>query len=191
MGYKRKLSNTRNTALKIHRNKNKLNQRRKGCIEVQYFEPLMMKIPCEIFMIICTYLSPLDLFSLTRVCKKWKNWLVAPNNRYTQFIWKESRMMYMRYIKDPPVNVDEFKWYIKKWKKIPDWIHDCFFCFNMKAKKLCRYKELWVRVCRHCHNIYNRRIRKKVGINKNFFLTLVILLTLINYFNRILVLIIP
>ena len=160
--YKRKLSISRKAALKRHRNRNKLKQRRKRHIEKeQYFVLPIMKIPCEIFMEICTYLSPSDLLSLTRVCKGWRKWLIALNNN---FIWKESRMMFMRCIKDPPINVDESNWYIQKWKNIPYWVHNCFFCFNVKARKSCRYKGSLIRVCKHCHNIYSHQARKKVSI---------------------------
>ncbi|CAI2171622.1 14130_t:CDS:2 [Funneliformis geosporum] len=160
----RELSALRKEVLKNHRNKTKLRQRKKKRIEANPNLPALAdatKAPCEIFMEICIYLSPSDLYSLTRVCKIWRNWLVAPNNTRTQKIWSDSRKYFINRVKNPPIGVDEFKWYIQRWRKVPDWIMDCYFCFNKKAKKSCKFKRTLVKACKHCHDFYSRRARKK------------------------------
>jgi len=160
--HKRKLSDSRKLFLKKRRNHNKLKQRdKRRTFESRFFVPAM-KLPCEVFTTICAYLPPSDLYSLTQVCEKWRNWLIAPSNNKTQFIWSSSRKKFMKHVKNPPANIDEFRWYIRRRKEAPNWVGNCFFCFNAKARKSCRFKGSRVRTCKHCHSFYGRPARKKV-----------------------------
>ncbi|CAG8757427.1 13883_t:CDS:2, partial [Funneliformis caledonium] len=69
----RKLSVIRKEFLKNHRNKAKLKQRKKKLIEAKRSVPVATKAPCEVFLEICFYLPPSDLYSITRVCKTSSN----------------------------------------------------------------------------------------------------------------------
>ncbi|CAG8448806.1 17261_t:CDS:2 [Acaulospora morrowiae] len=53
--------------------------------------PYALRLPVETFTRVCSYLPPSDLYSLTRVCKQWRSWLDAPENKYTQEIWAHSQ----------------------------------------------------------------------------------------------------
>ncbi|CAG8515567.1 6413_t:CDS:2 [Cetraspora pellucida] len=58
-------------------------------------------IPPEIFIEICLHLAPQDLYSLSTVCKYFRNILWSTSNT-TQTIWEKSRIKYSSYLKLPP-----------------------------------------------------------------------------------------
>ncbi|CAB4400264.1 hypothetical protein RhiirA5_393341 [Rhizophagus irregularis] len=58
----------------------------------------LTQIPPEILEIICGYLCPKDLFSLTLVCKKLKNFLWSFDSNMTQRIWRNSRIRWSTFV---------------------------------------------------------------------------------------------
>ncbi|CAG8433985.1 490_t:CDS:2 [Scutellospora calospora] len=64
-------------------------------------------IPCEVFIDICKFVPPVDLVTLTTVCKKFRCWLLAPSNFGTEQIWSTSRMTFIPGLKAPPKGISE------------------------------------------------------------------------------------
>ncbi|CAG8515422.1 2000_t:CDS:2, partial [Cetraspora pellucida] len=58
-------------------------------------------IPPEIFIEICLHLAPQELYSLSTVCKYFRNILWSTSTT-TQTIWEKSRIKYSSYLKLPP-----------------------------------------------------------------------------------------
>src|SRR3954471_12930195 len=72
-----------------------------------------MNISPELFIEICSFLPPADLFTLSQVCRKFRGYLCAPNSFSTQKIWKESRLQFM--LKEdmpPPEGMSEEKYVV-------------------------------------------------------------------------------
>ena len=63
---------------------------------------LIVNLPPEIFAEVCSFLPPADLFTLSQVCRKFREYLCAPNCFSTQQIWKESRLQFMPSENLPP-----------------------------------------------------------------------------------------
>ncbi|CAG8488839.1 7534_t:CDS:2 [Acaulospora morrowiae] len=70
-------------------------------------ESRIVNIPCEIFTDICRYIPPIDLVTLSKVCKKFRRWLVAPSNFGTEQIWKTSRSIFLPTLRSPPCGISE------------------------------------------------------------------------------------
>ncbi|CAG8688349.1 25697_t:CDS:2 [Racocetra persica] len=70
-------------------------------------ECMFMDIPCEVFINICKFVPPIDLVTLTTVCKKFRWWLLAPSNFGTEQIWSTSRKLFMPNLKSPPRGISE------------------------------------------------------------------------------------
>ncbi|RIA97091.1 hypothetical protein C1645_814473 [Glomus cerebriforme] len=68
---------------------------------------LIVNIPCEIFIDICKFLPPLDLFTLSLVCKNFRNWLIARSNFGTEQIWKTARINWLTNLRSPPSGISE------------------------------------------------------------------------------------
>src|SRR5688572_7901097 len=68
---------------------------------------MIVNIPCEVFVDICKFLPPLDLFTLSIVCKKFRFWLVARSNFGTEQIWKTSRIYWLSNLQPPPSGMSE------------------------------------------------------------------------------------
>ncbi|KAF0469266.1 f-box domain contaning protein [Gigaspora margarita] len=69
-------------------------------------------IPPEIFIEICLHLAPQDLYSLSTVCKYFRNILWSTSTA-TQTIWEKSRIKYSNYLKLPPpfdMSEQEYIW---------------------------------------------------------------------------------
>ncbi|CAI2183142.1 17030_t:CDS:2 [Funneliformis geosporum] len=58
----------------------------------------------ELFVEFCAYLTPSDLFILSKVCRQFYCYLSAPNSFSTQQIWKRSRLKFMTNDLMPPPN---------------------------------------------------------------------------------------
>jgi hypothetical protein len=68
-------------------------------VRVQSF---IISLPPELFIIICSFLPPNDLYSLSKVCRKFHEYLSTSNSSTTQQIWKESRLKFMPNETMPP-----------------------------------------------------------------------------------------
>ena len=55
----------------------------------------IVKLPPELFAKFCSFLPPADLFTLSQVCRKFREYLCAPNSFSTQQIWKRSRTQFI------------------------------------------------------------------------------------------------
>ncbi|CAG8644395.1 6260_t:CDS:2, partial [Funneliformis mosseae] len=58
----------------------------------------IVNLPPELLAKFCSYLSPNDLFKLSKVCRKFYCYLSAPNSFSTQQIWKKSRLTFMGHV---------------------------------------------------------------------------------------------
>ncbi|CAI2174119.1 17876_t:CDS:2 [Funneliformis geosporum] len=102
------------------------------------------KLPPELFVEFCAYLTPSDLFILSKVCRKFYCYLSAPNSFSTQQIWKKSRLKFMTNDLMPPPNGMNEKCYVEL--LITE--RGCQIC---KINKKCKiYWEFGVRCCSKC-----------------------------------------
>jgi hypothetical protein len=102
-----------------------------------------MNLSSELFVEICSFLSPADLFTLSQVCRKFRGYLFAPNSSTTQQIWKESRLQFMPEDMPPPEGMSEEK-YVEL--LMTEW--GCQICKQVKECEI--YWELEVRCCDEC-----------------------------------------
>ena len=66
-----------------------------------------LSIPPEIFVKICEHLRPIDLYSLSRVCRRYHQFLCTKESSITQDVWKLSRISFMPTLLAPPDGMDE------------------------------------------------------------------------------------
>ena len=104
---------------------------------------LITSLPPELFATFCTLLPPADLFTLSQVCRKFREYLCAPNSFSTQQIWKESRLRFMtKEDMPPPEGMSE-----EKYVSLLMTERGCQFC----KYSLCKiYWEFEVRCCYEC-----------------------------------------
>src|SRR3954454_21553921 len=105
---------------------------------------LIVKIPVELFIEICLFLPPVDLLTLSQVCRKFRGYLCAPNSYTTQQIWKESRLKFMpKENMLPPKGMSE-----EKYVELLMTERGCQVC---KRNKVCEiHWEFGVRCCYNC-----------------------------------------
>ena len=97
----------------------------------------------ELFVVICSFLPPDDLFTLSQVCRKFREYLFAPNSVVTQQIWKESRLQFMpSEDMPPPEGLSE-----EKYVELLMTERGCQIC---KSKGCQIYWGLNVRCCKKC-----------------------------------------
>src|ERR1043165_7487916 len=102
--------------------------------------------PPEIFTNICSFLPPKDLFTLSQVCRKFREYLCAPNCFSTQQIWKVSRLQFMPEVDmPPPEGMSE-----EKYIEILLTERGCQICRRSKKCKI--YWVFNVRCCEECFN---------------------------------------
>ncbi|CAG8484710.1 11962_t:CDS:2, partial [Ambispora gerdemannii] len=65
--------------------------------------PTLMNVPPEIFANICEYLEPPELFALSSTCRKYHDYLCSEESGVTQQIWKNSRIMFLPLLTEPPL----------------------------------------------------------------------------------------
>ncbi|CAG8674260.1 uncharacterized protein OCT59_013988 [Rhizophagus irregularis] len=103
-------------------------------------------IPLELFIEICSFLPPVDLFTLSQVCRKFRGYLCAPNSFITQQIWKESRLNFMpKEDMSPPEGMSE-----EKYAELLITERGCQICKRTKECKI--YWEFTIRCCKECHS---------------------------------------
>lgn len=110
-------------------------------------QPLFVtSVSPEIFSKICEYLTPIDIFKLSKVCKQYRNFLCTPSSTTSQNIWRTSRMKFLTYPKlPPPQGMDE-----KNYLKILIYDKSCEFCGNSDPGSSRLYWEFRVRCCDQC-----------------------------------------
>ncbi|CAB4391039.1 unnamed protein product [Rhizophagus irregularis] len=105
-----------------------------------------MNFSPEIFIEICSFLPPGDLFTLSQVCRKFRGYLCAPNSFVTQQIWKESRLNFMpKEDMPPPEGMSE-----EKYAELLMTERGCQICKRTKECKI--YWEFAIRCCKECHS---------------------------------------
>ena len=98
-------------------------------------------LPPEIFTKFCSFLSPTDLFTLSQVCRKFREFLCAPNSFSTQKIWKDSRLQFIpKEDMPPPEGMSEEKYVVLLMTE-----RGCQICKRSKI-----YWEFEVRCCEKC-----------------------------------------
>ena len=97
--------------------------------------------PAEIFIEICSFLPPTDLFTLSQVCRKFRGYLCALNSFSTQQIWKKSRLQFTKR-NSPPKGMEEKKYIELLMTK------GCQICKRVKECKI--YWEFEIRCCKRC-----------------------------------------
>ncbi|CAB4411397.1 unnamed protein product [Rhizophagus irregularis] len=103
-----------------------------------------MNFSPEIFIEICSFLPPGDLFTLSQVCRKFRGYLCAPNSFATQQIWKESRLKFMpKEEMPPPEGMSE-----EKYAELLMTERGCQICKQIRECKI--YWESEVRCCVIC-----------------------------------------
>jgi hypothetical protein len=104
---------------------------------------LITEFPVEIFIEICWFLSPTDLFTLSQVCRKFHEYLSASNSFSTQQIWKNSRLQFTERRKPPPKGMNE-----RKYVELLMEERGCQICKRNKKCKI--YWVFEVRCCEGC-----------------------------------------
>src|SRR5437762_2184849 len=70
--------------------------------------PLLIHMPVDIFIELCSHLSHNDLLNLMYVCRQFHYWLNSTTSYITQDIWRTSRVKFGEHMKlDPPEGMDE------------------------------------------------------------------------------------
>lgn len=106
-----------------------------------------INFPPEIFIEICSFLTPADLITLSQVCREFRGYLCAPNSSTTQEIWKKSRLQFIpKEDMPPPKGVSE-----EKYVKLLMTERGCQVCKHNKECKI--YWEFLIRCCRKCYSI--------------------------------------
>ncbi|CAJ0764049.1 16780_t:CDS:2 [Entrophospora sp. SA101] len=94
-------------------------------------------IPSEIFIKICSYLSPSDLYSLTTVCKNYRSMLWSFTSTTTQSIWCNSREQFISHLTLPPpkdMSEQHRDTLLKEWE-LPDILITCFTSLPPNAQR--------------------------------------------------------
>src|SRR5687768_15996287 len=92
----------------------------------------IVNLPPEIFAIFCVFLPPVDLLTLTQVCRKFRGYLCASNSFSTQQIWKESRLQFMpKEDMPPPKGMNE-----KQYVELLMTKRGCQFCKRNESCKI-------------------------------------------------------
>lgn len=123
-------------------------------IESSYGNSKIIQLPTELFSEICTYLSPASLYSLSLVCRHFRNILWSTSSSLTQEIWKTSRNKFHPTIDDKSNSNNyaeqEFIWETLLSKK-------CEFCklnyLNNNFKEIITVGNYWpfqVDICVKC-----------------------------------------
>ncbi len=101
-------------------------------------------LPPELFARFCTFLPPVDLFTLSQVCRKFRDYLCTPNSFSTQQIWKETRLQFMpEEDMPPPKGMNE-----KQYVELLMTERGCQLCKRNKKCKI--FWKFGVRCCIKC-----------------------------------------
>jgi hypothetical protein len=107
--------------------------------------------PPEIFIEICSSLSPAELLTLSQVCRVFRGYLCAPNSMATQQIWRKSRLQFIpKEDMPPPKGMSE-----EKYVELLMTERGCQVCKRTKECKI--YWEFIIRCCYKCYSIKTTR----------------------------------
>ncbi|RIA99421.1 hypothetical protein C1645_357053 [Glomus cerebriforme] len=112
---------------------------------MQDISVVITNFPPELFIEFCKLLSPDDLFRLSQVCRKFRNYLYAPNSSTTQQIWKNSRIKFMPEETMPPPEGMIEKTYVE----LLMINRGCQIC-NKRNKECKIYWGIEIRCCNDC-----------------------------------------
>ena len=102
-------------------------------------------LPPELFIKICSFLPPVDLFTLSQVCREFRGYLCAPNSLTTQQIWKESRLKFTPKEDMPPPEG------MRK-RNMQNYNYKKRLSICKRSKKCKIYWEFAIRCCEKCHS---------------------------------------
>ncbi|GBC23130.2 hypothetical protein GLOIN_2v1868709 [Rhizophagus irregularis DAOM 181602=DAOM 197198] len=106
-----------------------------------------INLPPEIFIEVCSFLSPAELITLSQVCRVFRGYLCAPNSLTTQEIWKKSRLQFIpKEDIPPPKGMSE-----EKYVQLLMIERGCQVCKRIKECKI--YWEFAIRCCHKCYSI--------------------------------------
>ncbi|KAG9302228.1 hypothetical protein G9A89_020662, partial [Geosiphon pyriformis] len=143
--------------VKSSKNKKKASHRGQHMIPKQ--TSIAAVIPPEVFIKICENLPPEALLSLSRVCRRYREFLYSTTSSLSQQMWTTSRLNFMRTLPLPPPNdMDEIA-YIK----LALLQRGCQFCPRKAKPKV--YWAFRVRCCRKC---LSARTQKELHIPHDF-----------------------
>ncbi|CAG8598961.1 523_t:CDS:2 [Acaulospora morrowiae] len=106
---------------------------------------MAVKLPSEIIIDICSYLHPVDLYSLTSTCKRYRS-LLWSKSTTTQEIWKTSRIRYIPHQTFPPPEEMCEQQYI--WLMVI--AQRCRYCGEKDRFRLSAHWELGAYCCDEC-----------------------------------------
>ncbi|KAG9293469.1 hypothetical protein G9A89_009193 [Geosiphon pyriformis] len=113
--------------------------------ELLIFPAIATTIPPEIFTNICEHLSSEDLLSLTKVCRRFKEFLCSSSSS-TQQIWRQARLRSLPFLKlPPPLTLDEKQYYVLSKSEM-----GCQFCKTSGGKIYWAFR---ARTCDSCLDI--------------------------------------
>ncbi|CAG8641924.1 12820_t:CDS:1 [Funneliformis mosseae] len=120
----------------------------------------ILRFAPEIFVYICKFLRPIDLISLSKVCKLYHNYLCSDDVHSTEDIWKFSRENHEGMTLIPPEGMNERKYCMLLVER------GCQICKKPKIRKI--YWAFRVRCCRECllkHTKSEYRILQELKIS--------------------------
>ncbi|CAG8778099.1 14608_t:CDS:2, partial [Dentiscutata erythropus] len=129
---------------------------------------IILDIPVEVYTDICKYIPPIDLVTLSLVCKKFRRWLIAPSNFGTEQIWRTSRTNFLSSIRTPPPGISEQCYTILHLIEL-----GCQFCGAGKVDPRGELptespvKIYWTFRVRSCHNCLMERVITKTKIQED------------------------
>ncbi|CAJ0640997.1 3272_t:CDS:2 [Entrophospora sp. SA101] len=113
-------------------------------------DAIVTSIPPEIFINICQDLTPIDLITLSSVCKKFYWYLCSKNSITTQEIWKNSRKKFLPFAQLPPPQGMDERSYVRLLTE-----RGCQFCGRSRVRRV--YWAFKFRCCKNC--LENRTMR--------------------------------
>lgn len=103
------------------------------------------QLPSEVLIEICRYLPPHDLYSLSMVCKSYRE-LLWSNKPATQSIWRTARQKFVPHLTlSPPDSMSE-----QQYIYMMVLIQRCMFCGEEDRWKLAMYFEFRMYCCKRC-----------------------------------------
>ncbi|KAG9286252.1 hypothetical protein G9A89_014238 [Geosiphon pyriformis] len=142
-------------------------------IESHRFQISSSKFPTiapEIFIKICTDLHPIDLLTLARVCRTFRQYLVSENSTSTNLVWKQARENFLPHYSLPaPPSTTELEYIRLIVEK------NCQLCGKKYTFGYRPYFEFMVRCCPTCFNknlLGVREVKSMFNMNSHILLCL-------------------
>ncbi|CAG8443032.1 6104_t:CDS:2 [Diversispora eburnea] len=104
------------------------------------------QLPFELLIEICSYLSPIDLYSLSMICKRYRKLLWSNKSATTQSIWRTARHKFVPHLTlQPPDDMSE-----QQFIYMMVLIQRCMFCEEEDRWKLAMHFEFRMYCCQRC-----------------------------------------